>query len=77
MISYFDKINKGQKNIQANSFYYFDKGDKSNEIKEMSEYYKWKIYFEITSEDIMNNLENVLQANDEPIPEYLLLQNIF
>ena len=34
MISYFDKINKGQKNIQANSFYYFDKEfDKSNEIK--------------------------------------------
>ena len=82
MISYFDKINKGQKNIQANSFYYFDKEfDKSNEIKEMSEYYKWKIYLhEITSEDIMNNLENVLQANDEPIPgiptvaKYLLIK---
>ena len=82
MISYLDKINTGQKNIQANSFYYSDKEfDKSNEIKEMSDYYKWKINLhEVTSEDIINNIENVLQANDEPIPgiptiaKYLLIK---
>ena len=44
MISYLNHINKGQKKINANSFFFADpEFDSRDDLKEMSDYYGWKI----------------------------------
>ena len=70
MISYLNLINKGQKNISANSYYFSDpEFDHRNDLKEMSEHYGWKINtHEITSSDVINKFEKVFDSQDEPFP---------
>ena len=70
MMAYLDKINNGQKNIVANSHFYSDKEfDHRTQLDEMSSLYNWKINkLEITSEDIINNFDDVAYYQDEPFP---------
>ena len=70
MIAYLNKINNGQKNISANSYFYADKEyDHRDELKEMSNFYGWNINtLEITHNDIIDNFEEVAKFQDEPFP---------
>ena len=70
MISFLNHINKGQKNIFANSYYFKDKEfNHSDEIYEMSKYYNWKINLcEITHDDVIKNFDNISYFQDEPMP---------
>ncbi|MBC8303063.1 MAG: asparagine synthase (glutamine-hydrolyzing) [Pelagibacterales bacterium] len=70
MIGYLNKINKGQKNISANSYFYSDKQfDHREDLKEMSNFYGWKINtLEITPKDIIENFDEVAYYQDEPFP---------
>ena len=70
MIGYLNKINNGQKNISANSYFYADKEyDHRDELKEMSNFYGWNINtLEITHNDIIENFEEVAKFQDEPFP---------
>ena len=70
MIGYLDKINYGQKNISANSYFYAEKEfDHRSELEEMSNFYGWQINtLEITHNDIIDNFEEVARFQDEPFP---------
>ena len=70
MISYLNYLNKGQKNINANSFYFEDSEfDTRKDLKDMSKYYGWDINeFKISSDDVINKFENVFNSQDEPYP---------
>lgn len=70
MISYLNSINGGQKNISANSYFFSDpEYDHRKDLKEMSDYYNWKINtHEIKSKDISDNFEEVFESQDEPFP---------
>ncbi len=70
MISYLNRINKGQKKINANSFFFSDpEFDSRNDLNEMSVFYGWKINkYEITYQDVINKFENVFISQDEPYP---------
>ncbi len=70
MISYLNHINKGQKKINANSFFFADpEFDSRDDLKEMSDYYGWKINkYEITYQDVIKKFENVFISQDEPYP---------
>ena len=69
MISYLNRINKGQK-INANSYFFSDpEFDSRNDLNEMSVFYGWKINkYEITYQDVINKFENVFISQDEPYP---------
>ena len=85
MISYLNLINKGQKNISANSYYFSDpEFDHRNDLKEMSDHYGWKINtHEIKSQDIIDKFETVFDNQDEPYPgivtiaKYLLIEKSY
>ena len=70
IISYLNEINSGQKNINANSYYFADpEFDAREDLKKMSDIYGWKIdKYEITSKDVIENFENVFDSQDEPFP---------
>ncbi len=85
MISFLNHINKGQKNIFANSYYFKDKEfNHSNEISDMSKYYNWKINLcEITHTDVIENFDKISNFQDEPMPglvtiaKHLLIQKSY
>ncbi len=70
MIGYLNKLNNGQKNISANSYFYADKKfDHRNELEEMSSFYGWKINtLEITPKDVIESFDEVAYFQDEPFP---------
>ena len=70
MMAYLNKINNGQKNIVANSYFYSDEEfDHRKQLDEMSSIYGWKINkLEIRSEDIIKNFDEVAYYQDEPFP---------
>jgi|TARA_B110001452_G_C15237367_1_gene428404 asparagine synthase (glutamine-hydrolysing) len=70
MMAYLNKINNGQKNIVANSYFYSDEEfDHRKQLDEMSLLYNWKIdKLEITSDDIINNFDEIAYYQDEPFP---------
>lgn len=70
MISFLNNINKGQKNIFANSYYFKDKEfNHCDEIYEMSKYYNWEINLcEITPDDVIKNFDDISYFQDEPMP---------
>ena len=83
MLEYLNRINQGQGNISANSFYYSDFG-KSKKLLEFEKEKNWKInYFEINPNDISSNFEKVFDINDGPFPgiptiaKYLLIQRAY
>ena len=85
MISFLNLINKGQKNIFANSYYFKDKEfNHSDEISDMSKYYNWKINLcEITHTDVIENFDKISNFQDEPMPglvtiaKHLLIQKSY
>ena len=85
MISFLNLINKGQKNIFANSYYFKDKEfNHSDEISDMSKYYNWKINLcEITHNDVIENFDKISNFQDEPMPglvtiaKHLLIQKSY
>ena len=83
IISRLNRLNKGQKNILANSYFYSDdEFDHSKDIKLMSSYYNWKIDLrEIKPSDIIENFSEVANYQDEPFPgistisKHILIKN--
>ena len=83
LISRLDKINGGQKNILANSYYYDDEEfNHSKDIEAMSFFYKWKINLhKVSPSDVVENFEEVAFFQDEPFPgintiaKHLLIKN--
>jgi len=78
-----NKINKGQKNVSAYS-YYFDNENISEkeELEKFSKKINWEINFtRITPEDIINNFDEVFDSQDEPFPgipticKHILIKN--
>lgn len=70
MLLMVNKINNGQKNISANS-YYFDEPlvDEKQELENFSKKIKWDINFQkITPDDIINNIEEMVYCNEQPFP---------
>ncbi len=83
IISRLNKINGGQKNIFANSYFYSDEEfDHSKDIKLMSSHFNWKINLrEIKPIDIIENFDEVANYQDEPFPglntiaKHILIKN--
>ena len=65
-----NKLNKGQKNIRACSYYFDDKSiSEKKDLEEFSKKINWEInYTKITPEDIINNFDEVFDSQDEPFP---------
>jgi len=70
MIHFVDKINSGQKNISANSFYFEnEKYNERSDLETLSQKYNWKVnFFKITEEDVISNFDKVLKAQEGPFP---------
>lgn len=70
MLSVLDKINGGQSNILANSYYFEDEEfSEKNQLEDFASFKKWKVnYFKISSEDIINNFDKVYSSQEGPFP---------
>jgi len=65
-----NKLNKGQKNVRAYSYYFENKNiSEKEELEKFSKKIGWKINFtKITPEDIIKNFDEVFDCQDEPFP---------
>lgn len=70
MLYFMNKINGGQNDIAANSYYFQE--EEFNEKKDLeiiSNKLNWKIdYYKITSKDIIDNFDEVFQSQEGPFP---------
>ena len=70
MLYFVNKINNGQKDISANSFYFDnEKYNEKPDLEEFSKKFNWKVnFFKITEEDVISNFDKVLKAQEGPFP---------
>ena len=70
MLHFIDSINGGQKNIIANSFFYKENQfNEKPELEKIANSINWKVnFFEITSDDIINNFDKTLNFQEGPFP---------
>lgn len=70
MISMLDRVNNGQKDISANS-YYFDENsiDEKYDLEQFSKLLNWKVnFYKISSQDVINNFDEILINQEGPFP---------
>lgn len=65
-----NEINGGQKNIQANSFYFDDyEFSEKKEVEKFISKIGWKVnFYKITPDDVIENFDKVFNSQDEPFP---------
>jgi len=70
MLSILDNINKGQKNIQANSYFFDDKKfSEKDDLLNFSKSMNWDVqFYKINPKDISNNFDEVFDNQDGPFP---------
>ncbi len=70
MLYFVNKINNGQKDISANSFYFdHEKYNERPDLENFSKKFNWKVnFFKITEEDVISNFDKVLNAQEGPFP---------
>ena len=70
MLSVLNNINGGQKNIQANSYFFDDKKfSEKDDLQNFSKSMNWDVQFhKITSDDVVNNFDEVFNSQDGPFP---------
>jgi|TARA_B110000003_G_C16649380_1_gene533520 asparagine synthase (glutamine-hydrolysing) len=70
MISILNRVNNGQKDISANSFYYDESSiDEKKDLEQFSKLLNWKInFYKITSNDVINNFDEILINQEGPFP---------
>ena len=70
MLSVLDKINGGQSNILANSYFFEDpEFSEKDELENFASFKKWKVnFFKISAEDIKNNFDKVYNSQEGPFP---------
>tara|TARA_B100001057_G_scaffold399480_1_gene410385 strand:+ start:9859 stop:11763 length:1905 start_codon:yes stop_codon:yes gene_type:complete len=70
MLSVLDKINDGQSNILANSYFFEDpEFSEKDELENFASFKKWKVnFFKISAEDIKNNFDKVYNSQEGPFP---------
>ena len=65
-----DRVNNGQKDINANS-YYFDETsiDEKQDLEQFSKLLNWKVnFYKISSQDVIDNFEEILINQEGPFP---------
>ena len=79
MMTILNKINNGQGEITANSYYFNEeKIDENKDLEEFSKKLNWKVnYLLIKPSDIINNVEDVIYSQNNLFQGLLLLQNIY
>ena len=70
MMTILNKINNGQGEITANSYYFNEeKIDENKDLEEFSKKLNWKVnYLLIKPSDIINNAEDVIYSQEQPFP---------
>ena len=70
MLSVLNDINKGQKNIQANSYFFDDKNfSEKDDLQNFSKSMNWDVqFYKINPKDISNNFDAVFDNQDGPFP---------
>ena len=70
MISILNRVNNGQKDISANSYYYDESSiDEKKDLEQFSKLLNWKInFYKITSNDVINNFDEILINQEGPFP---------
>ena len=70
MLYFINKINSGQNDISANSYYFEEEEfNEKPDLEIISDKLKWKIdYYKITSKDIIDNFDEVFQSQEGPFP---------
>ena len=65
-----DRINEGQKNIVANSYYFDDtEFSEKKELEKFAKKINWHVnFYKITPKDIINNFDRAFDNQDEPFP---------
>ena len=70
MLSVLDKINGGQSNILANSYFFEDpEFSEKDELENFASFKKWKVnFFKISAKDIKDNFDKVYYSQEGPFP---------
>jgi asparagine synthase (glutamine-hydrolysing) len=70
MLHFVNKINKGQNDIIANSFFFEDEQfNERPDLEKISKIYNWKVnFFKINSKDVIDNFDEILKSQEGPFP---------